>query len=461
MENMENNMLPPEMEHTPEIPQPPVENRRRSPYENSPYIMADRPAQAQYQPAPQPPAEQKPRKRKGRGFLKFVGFVCAMALVGAGAYALCRWQTNQIVGAMQDQIYDLQAQIDTHEHTNKSATTSTASGDLTPGQVYGRNEQSVVLISTDISTGSGFVLTEDGFVVTNYHVVEDAGYISVVLFDGSSYDAALKGFDAANDVAVLKMEGSGFRPVKLGSSDDLVVGDQVVAIGNPLGELTSTLTVGFVSAKERDVSTDDSTINMMQTDCAINSGNSGGPLFNMQGEVVGITTAKYSGTSVSGASIEGIGFAIPMDDVAGIIEDLMEFGYARGAYLGVTVYNVDPETARMYGMPLGALVNTVDPGSCAEAAGIKPSDIITGLGSYKVDSYTDLSRALRKYDAGETTTITVYRAGQEQVLSITLDERPQANTQSSPEPTPGGEEFEMPENGSYEEWFRYFFGGMD
>ena len=277
----------------------------------------------------------------------------------------------------------------------------------------------------------------------------DARKIKVSSFDGNEYSATLVGKDATNDVAVLKVEAEGLPHAVIGSSTELAVGDQVVAIGNPLGELTATLTVGYVSAKDRDVTTEGATINMIQTDAAINSGNSGGPLFNMKGEVVGITTAKYSGSSASGASIEGIGFAIPIDDVAPMIDDLINYGYVTGAYLGVMVQDVDTESAGYYGIPVGAYVAEVTPGYAAEKAGLRAKDIIVALGDYKVGSVSDLTRALRHFAAGDTTTIVVYRGGAEQVLSITLDEKPQQETNASAtEP--------MPENGSYEEWYNYF-----
>ena len=461
MENMENNGLPLEPEHTENIPQPPVENAKRSPYENSPYIMAHRPEPAYQSPVTEAPKKEKKPRKKGRGAIIFgtlaliavlTGLMFFMAYLGADITAE---KYDLRIQSLEDQIEILRQELAAQTAVGESVSGTPnvgVDGGLTPGQVYAMNEPSVVLIETDIATGSGFIITADGYVVTNYHVVEGARTIDVVLYNNSSYSATLEGYDSSNDVAVLKMEGS-FQPVKLGSSDDLIVGDQVVAIGNPLGELTSTLTVGYVSAKGRDVSTDSATINMIQTDCAINSGNSGGPLFNMKGEVVGITTAKYSGLSASGASIEGIGFAIPMDDAAGIIDDLMEFGYVRSAYLGITVYSVLPDDAEMFGRPLGCLVNEVTPGSCAAIAGLKKADVITGLGGYKIDCYTDLARALRSFDGGETTTITIDRSGQTMVLEITLDEKPRESQN-----TPSSEPSNMPDNGSYEEWFDYFFG---
>jgi serine protease Do len=311
-----------------------------------------------------------------------------------------------------------------------------AGSGLTAAQVYAKNARSVVLIKatvvTDLygqtatghSTGSGFILSENGYVVTNFHVVEGASTVDVVLVDGTTYRAGLVGYDSTNDLAVLKVEATGLSAVTLGSSNALVVGDQVVAIGNPLGELTATLTVGYVSAKERTINTDGTVINMIQTDAAINSGNSGGPLFNMRGEVVGITTAKYSGASSSGATIEGIGFAIPMDDVLDELEDLLRYGYIKSAYLGVLVQNMDASVAGIYGLPVGAYVVGVEEGYCAQKAGIREKDIITAVNDTTITTITDLTRALRGYEPGDKVTVTVYRAGQILELPVKLDERP-------------------------------------
>ena len=439
---------------------------RRSPFENSPYMMPhQQPVQAPPPETPpvaeipvrtEEPAQEQPVKvKKGKVWLTLFVLIGAVLLLN---FMTARWGADMAedraaaqIQALEGQIEALQEQLNEQQDTGDSVsgTPNTGiDGGMTPGQVFAQNEKSVVLIQTDVATGSGFILTADGYVVTNYHVVEGGNQIRVVLHDSTYQDATLVGYEANNDVALLKMEGADFPAVTLGSSDDLIVGDQVAAIGNPLGELTSTLTVGFVSAKERDVSTDSSVINMIQTDCAINSGNSGGPLFNMKGEVVGITTAKYSGLSSSGASIEGIGFAIPIDDVVGILDDLMEFGYVKSAYLGITVYTLGPGSDQ----PQGCLVNTLEPAGCAAEAGVLPGDIIIDLGGHKVQGYTDLARALREFDGGETTTITVWREGQGEItLDITLDAKPR-------ESIPETDEKPLPENGSYEEWYDYFFG---
>ena len=449
--------------------------RKESPYADSPYVMNHEQQEYSYEAAPaQPQRKVKNKKSGGKAWKKVLACVLAVAVV-AGSCGITaavvnhHWQkqTDRMTNLFDQKIEDLQRQIDANSVAGHGISVSgspvSAGDSLTPAQVYARNVDSVVLISCEVTAnsmygpssgaaaGSGFVLTSDGYVITNHHVIEGATSITVTTTDGD-YPAQVVGSDATNDVAVLKVEATDLTPVTLGSSDDLIVGDQVVAIGNPLGDLTSTMTVGYVSAKDRDVTTDGTTINMLQTDVAINSGNSGGPLFNMKGEVVGITTAKYSGSSASGATIEGIGFAIPMDDVVGIIESLREYGYVTGAYLGISVKDVE-SSAQYYGVPAGAYVVEVVPGYCAEAAGVKAGDIIVGLGSYEVESYTDLTRALRKFESGSTTQITVYRSGQNVTMDITLDEKPNQTSAASPE-TQNPES--MPNNGNYEEWFNYF-----
>ena len=230
-------------------------------------------------------------------------------------------------------------------------------------------------------------------------------------------------------MAVLKIDATGLTPVVLGDSDELVVGQTVYAIGNPLGELTYSLTDGIVSALDRVITTgsgsDATSLNMLQTNCAINSGNSGGPLFNSYGEVIGITTAKLSSSSSSEASIEGLGFAIPINDVKTIIQDLIQYGYVTGKpYMGITVSTVSAADAQRFGVPVGALVESVEAGSCAEEAGLQASDIITAIDDTEITTSTALTAAKATYRAGDSATLTVVRDGQTLELTITFDEEP-------------------------------------
>ena len=416
--------------------------------------------------------ENQPKHRSG--LRKAVSAVLALALVVGSCGLTYAAVNNKWEDKMQEataSISSMQQQLGALRNSGSVSATNVTyavspEGAQTPRMVYENNAKSVVAVSSTIrstvygqtrqgtSSGSGFIISDDGYVVTNRHVVEGATDVTVTLSTGDEYTAKVIGSDSLNDVALLKVEATGLPAVKLGSSDKLAIGDMVCAIGNPLGSLTATLTVGYVSGKDRQVTTDNSTINMIQTDAAINSGNSGGPLFNMYGEVVGITSAKYSGTTSSGASIEGISFAIPIDDVMSIIGDLQEYGYVTGAYLGVTVTDTDAAAAKLYGMPTGAYVNSVEDGGAADRAGVQPKDIIIGLGDTDISNRTELTRVLRRFKAGDTTTITVIRSGERMTMDITLDEKPR-DTQSSSstvEPT-------QPQNGDYDEWYKFFFGG--
>ena len=389
---------------------------------------------------PAPPSQPAQQENKG-GFWKTVWISAVVAVVCCGITAAAvsaYWQqrNDNLSASLNEKLGVLREEIAGNTHIGSGDSVSgspgaTVEGGLTPGQVYAQNVESVVAISctafTGVSSGSGFIMTEDGYIVSNYHVVSDATDITVICSDGTEYEAKFVGGDESNDIALLKVDATGLQAAVIGNSDALIVGDQVAAIGNPLGELTSTLTVGYVSAKDRVITTDGTQINMLQTDAAINPGNSGGPLFNMKGEVVGITTAKYSGTTNSGASIEGIGFAIPIGDVIDMLEDLRLYGYITGAYLGVSVSNVDTTDADLYGLPMGVLVHDVTSGSCAQKGGIKARDIIVNLGGYDIENLNDLTRALRKFEPGQTITTTVYRSGGEVQLSLTLDAKPQAD----------------------------------
>lgn len=310
---------------------------------------------------------------------------------------------------------------------------------LTPTQVYQMNVGAVCGIATQVTTnvwgqtttsactGSGFVLTEDGYIVTNHHVIADAdeGTVVVQFYSGEEYPAAIVGTDSMNDVALLKIEAKGLQTVTVGDSDEVEVGETVEAIGNPLGDLTFTMTAGYISALDREIDTDGTVINMLQTDAAINSGNSGGPLFDMNGNIIGVTTAKVSGTTETGVTIEGLGFAIPINDVLRVVYDLQQYGRVRGrAYLGVTLQNLDAEVAEIYGLPSGPQVVTVTEGSCSEKAGLQPHDIILEFDGREINAYSDLVSALSKHRAGDTVKLKLYRAGAEIEVTLTLDERP-------------------------------------
>lgn len=407
---------------------------------------------------------RKKREKSGISVFGAIALVLVIALLSSLATAVIldtRWQKRMDAMnlAMQDKNAAIQAQIGAMDVGTGTEVSLSAGNLLTPGQVYQNNADAVVWIYTYTkdgarkSRGSGFLLSADGYVVSNYHVIGGADRIEVYTTDGAAHEATLVGFEETNEISVLKIEGENLPHVKLGSSNKMQIGDQVVAIGHPLGSATPTLTVGYVSAKDRMVATDGTIINMLQTDAAINSGNSGGPLFNMKGEVVGITTAKFSGLSASGVAIEGVSFAVPIDDVADLIADLQNLGYISSAYLGVMVLDVDP-AAQAYGLPAGAYVDEVTPGFAAEAAGMKAQDIIIQLGGYEISSVDELTRMLRKFDPGQTVSVTVYRAGQEVQLQVTLDEKPREEAQTQPQDPVRN--YPMPGDEGFEEWYRDF-----
>jgi len=313
-------------------------------------------------------------------------------------------------------------------------------------------------------TKNGFeVLREDGYIVTNYHVINGASSVKVTLYNGDTYDATVIGGDSDYDVAVLKINAAGLTPVTLGNSADVNVGDSVLAIGNPLGELTFSMSGGYVSSCNRAINVDGTPFNMIQVDCSINPGNSGGPLMNLYGEVVGIVSAKYS--TYSSTTVEGLGFAIPIDDVKSIITDIMENGAVTGkAYMAVTVGTMNSQMAAQYSIDIdqGVFVYSVVKGGAGDKAGLRLGDVITKMGDTTLTSRQDLSAALKSYRAGDTATLTVFRDGSYITTDITFDQQPQITGTDTEEDTSsqggnnGGYSGQIPEN--WQEFYNYFFG---
>ena len=420
------------------------------------------PAQSEYtQPDYIPewtqPTQPEEPKKKRRTWLKITALLLALAIVASLGRALLRSAINGLAahnasGDSAQPAADASGAASAPESAGEPyqreltplpETLPTYDSDktLTAQEVYGINVDAVCGIATEVTTnvfgqtastavvGSGFVLTEDGYVVTNNHVVEGTDNVSVKLHDGSTYPAEVVGGDSLSDVALLKIEAEGLSHVAVGDSDAIAVGEGCIAIGNPLGELTFTMTGGYVSALPREINISGKPISMFQTDAAINAGNSGGPLFNMAGNVIGITSAKISGITGSGASIEGVGFAIPINEALRVVYDLQEYGYVRGrAFLGVTVKELDAATADTYGLPVGPIVQSVVADSCADKAGIAVKDIILAFNGRNVKTYTQLMSALNKCSAGDEVTLRIYRAGAELDVTLTLDERPEEQT---------------------------------
>lgn len=289
-----------------------------------------------------------------------------------------------------------------------------------------------------MATGTGIIMTESGYVITNAHVVYQSSYggtakeVQVTLnssyYDGDTQIAAtIVGYDVEEDIAVLKMDTDRtLVAAEFGDSDALRVGEAVIAIGNPLGlELFGSVTTGIVSALDREVTINETPMQLIQTDAAINSGNSGGPLINCYGQVIGINSAKMSSSySSSSASVEGLGFAIPMAHAKNVIDDLIEFGYVRGKPLiGISGRDVTEDVAQAYGLPLGVYVTEVVQGGAAEQGGINVGDIIIAVNGESVSCYEDLNNAKKNFSAGDTITITVVRNGNDRDFSIVLQEK--------------------------------------
>lgn len=267
------------------------------------------------------------------------------------------------------------------------------------------------------ASGSGFIVSSDGYIVTNNHVIDGASAVKIIVAgEKEPVNATIVGKDATTDIAVLKIDRKNLPYVILGDSDMLQVGELAVAIGNPFGELAGSVTVGVISALDREVNISNSIYNLLQTDASINSGNSGGPLVNSYGEVIGITNAKVSGG-------EGIGFAIPINDIKSVIEDLINNGYVAGRpVLGIGVVTVDQATADQYGWPLGAYVRQVDPKSAAEKSGLKVGDIITKINEEAITSTEQVIKIKNSHKVGDSITMTVYRNGDTLKYTLVLQE---------------------------------------
>ena len=401
-----------------------------------------------YQQAPK--AEGKHAgKKKNKGLKVFAGIMCAILCVGV--VSLAGYGTYALVSNQQDQ-QSAEATTEGTDEQNQSSTTlvlndkpstsnSSASVDLSEGELtiteraekvlpstvgivgYIQNQQSI--FGGEQSQGSGIIISADGYIVTNEHVISGATSIKVVLQDDSEYNATLVGSDERTDLAVLKIDATGLTPAEFGNSDQMQIGEQVIAIGNPGGlELAGTVTVGYVSAVNRSITTTNgNTVNCVQTDAAINPGNSGGALVNTYGQVIGINSQKIAATDY-----EGIGFAISINEAQPIINDLIQYGYVRGrVVMGITMQMIDQTYAAIYGYQPGIGVVSVEAGSPAEEAGLVAGDIITAIDGQSITTQEELNSLLEQYSPGDTITLTVYRQsvrgdGQELSMELTFAE---------------------------------------
>ena len=443
------------------------------------YTNRDQLPHDDYAPDPNRVPVQPPVQPKKQGFFHRAAVkVTALILACAVAGGLAGWGGAAIAGSGSNSGKTTIQQSDRQPVTVQAKKVD-GQTKMDPATVYASVVNSAVSIncsatSTNIfgqqtqtaSSGSGFIITEDGYVVTNYHVVSGASSVQVTLYNGDTYDATVIGGDSDYDVAVLKINASGLQPVTLGESADVNVGDTVLAIGNPLGELTFSMSQGIVSSCDRAINVDGTPFNMIQVDCSINPGNSGGPLVNLYGEVVGIVSAKYS--SYSSTTVEGLGFAIPISDVRSIITDIMENGAVTDkAYMAITAGTMTEPMAAQYNIDVtqGVFVYSVVSGGAGDKAGLRLGDVITKMGDKTLTSRQDLSAAMKGYRAGDTVTLTVYRGGQYIEVELTFDAQPQNtgseedNTQSSGNNGGNGGSGQMPGNwDNWQDFYNYFFG---
>ncbi|MEG1657642.1 MAG: trypsin-like peptidase domain-containing protein [Oscillibacter sp.] len=412
----------------------------------------------------------KPAKKSRMG-LKITALALSCALLGGAVGGGIAWAVgNGPAGATSVSISGRPA---------SAVALKTVDGkqEMSDAEVYAANVNSAVSINTSAtgvnyfgqvvqsaSSGSGFILTTDGYIVTNHHVIEDATAVKVTLYNGESYDASVIGSDTDYDIAVIKIQATGLQAVTLGDSSTLNVGDHVLAVGNPLGELTFSLSGGMVSCVNRAINVSGTPFNMIQTDASINPGNSGGPLFNRYGEVVGIVSAKYSSTGSEG--VEGLGFAIPMNDVLAMIQDIMTNGYVTNkAFLGITPGTMTSAMAQQYRYDIseGVFVYSVEEGSAAAKAGLQMGDVITAIDGKKIASVEELTAAKKHYSAGDTATFTLYRGGKTSDVQITWGSVPaEDKTAETPVPVPEQTPNVNPYGGTdpFGGLFDYFFGSQ-
>ncbi|WP_020223270.1 S1C family serine protease [Holdemania massiliensis] len=400
-------------------------------------------AHVHVQPEPDPVLKELAKQRKSMKRTMVTGFLCCGLLAGSIGFG---------GGLLANQMNNSSTTLYRSTGSKVEVQPVAAGSEMSVEQVAALNQQSVVEIKTEKVTnssflqqyvqtgaGSGVIISEDGYLITNNHVIDGASTIQVRTSDGTTYDAVLVGTDSKTDVAVLKINASGLTPVTFGDSDNLNVGETAVAIGNPLGELGGTVTNGIISAKDRSITLDNQQMTLLQTNAAINPGNSGGGLFNSRGELIGMVVAKSSGSDV-----EGLGFAIPSNLVSKIAQELIANGYVTGRpAMGVTVLSIEnAQTAMQYGVnSLGVYITDVESGSSAEKAGLQAGDRIISLNNQVVETFADLSVALDNYSVGDTVDIMVSRNGSTVTVSLTLQEKknttvPQNQngaTQSNPE----------------------------
>lgn len=418
-------------------------NAQSAPQQNAPVQPNGQPVYYGV-PVHQPQKQPKPKKHGSKFGLKLLAVVLCCAITSAASLGVFVVMIQNGVINVQSSEASSNAAFTISRVVNgdTSSDTSTSSdgtvsamsdqdiaAKLTPSVVCIQNyqvTQNYGFMQTDTSDssvspaseGSGIIMSEDGYIITNAHVVEGATSLKVMTSDGETYEAQLIGSDTVTDLAVVKINATGLTAAEFGSSEDLRVADKVMAIGNPGGhELSSSVTIGYVSALNRAIANNTTgyTMEYIQTDAAINPGNSGGALINEYGQVVGINSAKISATGY-----EGLGFAIPIDTAQPIISDLIQYGYVKDrAVLGISGQFIDSMTGRFYGLPQGEYVAQLN-SSEAQASGLQVGDVITAIDNQQLDSESTLRSAILSKKPGDTVTLQVYRSSTQQSTTVEL-----------------------------------------
>ncbi|MBR2591299.1 MAG: trypsin-like peptidase domain-containing protein [Clostridia bacterium] len=384
-------------------------------------------------PPPQPPKPKKEKKKGSGSGKKIVWTVVALVVVFviafSGAYIGTKLAKGY-AGTSENGVVVYQSDTETADDTDS---TGAKVAENTVEKVASATAASVVEVKTSYvqrgsffgdyvtsGAGSGVIISKDGYIVTNNHVIADAEEITVTLQSGKEYKAKLVGTDDKTDIAVLKIDASDLTPATFGDSSAVAVGEQIVVVGNPLGSLGGSVTTGIISAKDREIEVEKTTMTLLQIDAAVNPGNSGGALFNLKGELVGVVNAKYSSEE-----IEGLGFAIPINTAKSTIEDIIEYGYVKGrAQLGITAVEInDLQTAISAGVTeLGVYVYNVNEGSGADKAGLQAGDRLVKIDDTEISSYAALSKVLDGHEVGDKVSVTYSRNGKQQTVDVTLIE---------------------------------------
>jgi serine protease Do len=374
--------------------------------------------------------------RRGRMVLAFLCVILATSIITSAVsysvwdYYAKRDNNNDGFFSSEDISEDVTESNGTTSENLVNSQDSAGRTKLTASQVNKKVSPSVVFIAitatttdffgqdqTQTGSGSGIIISNDGYIVTNFHVVDGSEEVNVKLNDGKSYKAKLIGKDAQTDLAVIKIDAKNLKAATLGDSSKLEVGDTALAIGNPLGTENGSLTVGVISALNRVIAIENFSMNLIQTDAAVNPGNSGGALANAYGEVIGIVNAK-----TSAVGIEGLGYAIPINEAKTVVNLLRTKGYVPRVIIGISIEDITKEIADKYGLPVGVYIESVTKGSPADKAGIKPRDVIIAIDGKKVETSAELAAIRDKRKAGDVLNVRIVRQSKEMTLKLTLED---------------------------------------